>query len=160
MDILHLRSIVFLNEKVYWRKFHFSVKCDLYLTRLKHSKFLIILATAIIYLDWNNDEIYNFKKTYRFQGIMSCKEKIPIEIRQIESISHRPLCKRQRQSGNSVRAKERDDGRFFLSLSMRTALEWDSLTPRITLSLARADRFQAGLSHYIYLSWHFSPKYN
>ena len=63
---------------------------------------------------------------------------------QIESTSHRPLCKWQRQSGNSMRAKERDDGRFFLSLSTRIALERDSLTLRIII--ARADRFQAGLS--------------
>ena len=60
--------------------------------------------------------------------------------------SHRSLCKWQRQSGNSVRAKERDDGRFFLSLSTCTALERDGLTLRITLPLARANRFQAGLS--------------
>ena len=44
-----------------------------------------------------------------------------------------------------MRAKERDDGRFFLSLSMRTALERDSLILHITLSFARTDRFQAGL---------------
>ena len=36
-----------------------------------------------------------------------------IEILQIEETSHSPLCKWQRQSANSVRAKERDDGRFF-----------------------------------------------
>ena len=53
---------------------------------------------------------------------------VSIEILQIKETSHRPLCKWQRQSGNSVRAKERDDGRFFLSLSTRTALERDSLT--------------------------------
>ena len=64
-------------------------------------------------------------------------------VRQTEVLMHH---KWQRQSGNSVRAKERDDGRFFLSLSTRTALERDSLTLRITLSLTRADRFQAGLS--------------
>ena len=67
-----------------------------------------------------------------------------IETLQMESTSHRPLCKWQCQSGNLVRAKVRDDGRFFLSLSTRTTLERDSLTLRITL--ARADRFQAGLS--------------
>ena len=67
-----------------------------------------------------------------------------IEMLQIESTSHRPLCKWQRQSGNSVKAKEKDNGVFFLSLSTSTALERDSLTLRITL--ARADRFQAGLS--------------
>ena len=39
-----------------------------------------------------------------------------IEVLQIEATSHRPLCEWQRQSRNSVRAKERDDGRFFLSL--------------------------------------------
>ena len=47
----------------------------------------------------------------------------PIEILQIDETSDRPLCMWQRQSGNSVRVKERDDGRFFLSLSTRTALE-------------------------------------
>ena len=67
---------------------------------------------------------------------------IRIEILQIESTSHRPLCKWQRQSGNSVRAKERDDGRFFLSLSTRTTLERDSLTLRITFSLARLTGFR------------------
>ena len=67
-----------------------------------------------------------------------------IVILQMESTSQRPLCKWQRQSGNLVRAKERDDGRFFLSLSMCTALERDNLTLRITLSFARAERFEAG----------------
>ena len=76
----------------------------------------------------------------------------PIEILQIESTSHRPHCKWQRQSGNSVRAKERNDRRFFLSLSTRTALKRDSLTLRITV--ARADRFQAGLSTLSLISLH------
>ena len=62
---------------------------------------------------------------------------ISIEISQIEETSHRPLCKWQRQSANSVTAKERDDERFFLSLSTRTALERDSLTLHIALYLSR-----------------------
>ena len=79
-----------------------------------------------------------------------------MEILHIESTSHTPLCKCQRQSGNTVRAKDRDDGRFFLSLSTRTALERDGLTLRITLSLTQADRFQAGLSTLSAISLCFS----
>ena len=90
-------------------------------------------------------------KTHLFFTVLS------IEILQIESTSHRPLCKWQRQSGISVRAKERDDGRFILSLSTRIALERDSLTLRITL--ARADRFHAGLSTLSVISlWFYHPQ--
>ena len=60
---------------------------------------------------------------YDIAVLQVCYFILSIEILQIESTSHRPLCKWQRQSGNSVRANERDDGRFFLSLSTRTALE-------------------------------------
>ena len=85
---------------------------------------------------WNNNQVTpSLRKphelSYRFNTWRSSVRSI--EILQIEETSHRPLFKWQCQSANSVRMKERDDGRFFLSLST------------LTLTLARADRFQAGL---------------
>ena len=58
-----------------------------------------------------------------------------------------PLCKWQRQSANSVRAKERDDGRFFsiFVYAFRVG-ERHPIPPYHFVSLTRADMFQAGLS--------------
>ena len=71
---------------------------------------------------------------------------------------HRDIIDRgdmQRQSANSVRAKERNDKWFFLSLSTRTALApalaRDSLT-RNSLSLSRPSWQASG--------WHVSSIYN
>ena len=64
-----------------------------------------------------------------FEQASDVKNRIPvrrartIEILQIESTSHRPLCKWQRQSGNSVRAKERETMEGFFCLCLRVPRE-------------------------------------
>ena len=108
--------------------------------KLTKSKIALTLQVCYILLNIMNrinkhkkrDYIYSFKVrhleyviNYSFQrnsrNFCNLHRK-PIEILQIEETCHRPLCKWQRKSTNSVRAKERYGKWFFLSLSTRTAL--------------------------------------
>ena len=63
--------------------------------------------------------------------------------------THEYLADGDSQSAKSVRAKERDDKWFFLSVyAYRASLGVSERqpNPKFTLSLARADRLQAGMS--------------
>ena len=101
--------------------FIFSTICEIFNTKLN------VFWTGIC-RNWTKLFAYTYILTYRSRH----------SILQIETC-HRPLFKWQRQSANSVRAKERDDKWFFLSLSTRTELATvlarDSLT-RNSLSLS------------------------